>query len=111
MDSEGLSTEYDRLFEEADKILKKYNPCNFKGDTCIVHCKDGCCRSCNYLGPGGCKIRSLGCKLFLCGLQRYQYVKCSEALTQLRVETQEIFGHAYLCMPKGTFLDQALELR
>lgn len=72
MNLEKLSIKYDRLYEKADRLFKKHNPCQFIDGLCIKNRKNGgvsngCCHeSCDHLGPRGCTIKSLGCKLFTC---------------------------------------------
>ncbi len=70
-----LKEEYDSIYEEVDSLFKEYNPCQFEGNSCFANrlykynssASGGCCNGCQDLGPGGCKIKSLGCKLFICG--------------------------------------------
>lgn len=86
-----VSESYDRFYEEADRLFREYNPCQFENGKCIFNrwCEDiykkqglklcgspsskytdsnGCCSAynCKYLGPEGCTIKALGCKLFVC---------------------------------------------
>jgi hypothetical protein len=69
-----LSKKYDELYNKADKLFKKYNPCKIQNRKCIVgkHC---CCGNeyktieegrCKYLTENGCSVKSLACKLWLC---------------------------------------------
>ena len=59
---------YDRLCDIADKLLAKHSPCS----SCPTKCeyfggkRSGCCTGCPFLGPQGCTIKSLACKLWLC---------------------------------------------
>lgn len=62
---------YDDLFEEADNLFKEYNPCKVKNGKCVRG--EPCCASadekCTHLDlPKGCNIKSLTCKLWLCGI-------------------------------------------
>lgn len=69
---------YYDIWEELDKFLLKTNPCQFDGNVCIdnrqpkgerygSHAeKNGCCQRCEHLSDVGCKIKSLGCKAYLC---------------------------------------------
>lgn len=72
MTSEELSVEYDRFYEEAEELFKKFDPCKFKGNKCVHNgyktlYKDGCCGTgCPFHTPKGCSIRCLGCKTFFC---------------------------------------------
>ena len=73
---------YSKLYRIADHILKENNPCGFevRADgvtTCVRTRKDPsydqhrpgtlCCSGCKHLGPYGCTVESLGCKLAGCG--------------------------------------------
>lgn len=68
-----LSALYDRIYNIADRLIKKYNPCNIqvKGKlvTCAFHkyFNGGvlCCTSCKYWS-NGCTTKCLRCKLHLC---------------------------------------------
>lgn len=65
----NASEYYDKLYEEADSIIKKYNPCNFKQGRCNGGRgrPNGCCGGCMHLDKNtGCTINCLGCKLHLC---------------------------------------------
>lgn len=79
LNREALSAEYDRLYDAADHIIKAANPCGIQKEadgraTCNrsrrhpewdLHGKL-CCGGCKHLGPDGCTVRSLGCKLGSC---------------------------------------------
>lgn len=73
---------YLRLYKKADEILSRPdNPCQIKAEgnevTCVVT-RSGrsgrsfappntlCCTGCEHLGPQGCKVQALGCKLGWC---------------------------------------------
>jgi len=62
-----LSELYDRLYRMAGKVLAKRRPCQ-KCAACVYHggIKSGCCKGCPLLGPDGCTVQSLACKLWLC---------------------------------------------
>jgi hypothetical protein len=64
-----LSKEYDRLYNEASKLIKKYNPCKITDGKCLNGGPKCCCGGCRfeYLTSTGCSVQSLGCRLFLCG--------------------------------------------
>lgn len=65
---------YDRIYDIADRLFKRYNPCS-------IHIIDGgigctsrktsiayglCCSSCKYISKIGCTVKCLPCKLFVC---------------------------------------------
>src|SRR3990167_5749238 len=68
---------YIRLYKAADEVLRQPdNPCQIRKEgeniTC-VRSRAGyephnvlCCEGCEHLGPEGCTVMSLGCKLGWC---------------------------------------------
>lgn len=93
-----LSALYDLYYMEADTILKKYNPCqisddgksctggkpccygNYSSDYC-KHEGDG--SNCPHLGERGCTVKSLACKIWLCGTATRANPECDEELRRL----------------------------
>ena len=69
--SEAKSKLYDALYAEAGNLLRINNPCKWKDGKCAGY-KDGCCGGCAHLGPNGCTVEALACKLWLCHLIRYK---------------------------------------
>lgn len=66
-----ISQIYDDLYNEAAVLLKEHSPCQItkKGKSCAGDCKTSkglCCHGCKYLGPQGCTVQSLACKVWLC---------------------------------------------
>lgn len=58
---------YDKLYVLASKVLSKSSACS----TCPIQCATGrsrsdCCAGCKHLGPNGCTVAALACKLHLC---------------------------------------------
>ncbi len=112
MNRKELSIEYSRIYDEANKIFKKYNPCQFKGNECnrnrywnerqIHKEKNGCCYDCSSIGPKGCKIKSISCKLFTCHIVRENYKQCEIEIAQLRKLTYKLFGSIPCGMSKST---------
>lgn len=108
LDLEKLSETHGRLYEEADSILQKHRPCQFEDGKCIINRKtsdtesqtNGCCgyrtRPCKHLGPGGCTVKALGCKLHLCPGLSGTVKECAAELHELRKE-------AYRLLPAGMF--------
>ena len=75
VDIQKLSALYDRIYDIADGLLKKHNPCNIHSDgtksscQCHLHTTHRihlCCTGCKYISPTGCTVKALACKLFLC---------------------------------------------
>jgi hypothetical protein len=62
------SKAYDLLFAEGVEVLKKWNPCKHDENGKCAGYEDGCCGGprCEHLGPKGCTVQSLQCKLWLC---------------------------------------------
>lgn len=63
---------YYKLFDELEKIEKIANVCNIQmidgKYTCNGEFNIPCCHpACPQLGDNGCKVKNIGCKLFLCG--------------------------------------------
>lgn len=87
IDTQKLSTIYDRIYDIADRLFRKYNPCNIHIEDNIVLCaghsniqngktdqKYGnflCCNTCKHQSKTGCPIKCLPCKLHLCGWLMY----------------------------------------
>ncbi len=83
-----LSALYDRVYDIADRLLKKHNPCNIhKGrgkNKNLLFCKSHknkyggfkqlCCSGCDnspeigksHWSKSGCTVKALACKLYLC---------------------------------------------
>lgn len=95
---DDLSAIYDRIYNIADRLFKKYNPCNIyiKEDkvTCIGKtdpCKALCCYKCSpfcglsghHYWDNGCTVKCLGCKLFLCWPAKKKFPALSKKLYKL----------------------------
>lgn len=81
---------YDTLYEEADKVLKEFNPCEHKGDgdnhICLGSTKENpamwkensaacCCGGCKFwkINVGCTAEKPLSCKVWLCGAARLKH--------------------------------------
>lgn len=107
MTIDELSVIYDRIYDIADRLFKKYNPCNIHTTkTGVVVCNKHsdkihnkyaqreyneflCCSTCKYLSISGCTIKCLPCKLFLCSWfyydnSKYDYKDFKAKLKRLR---------------------------
>jgi hypothetical protein len=68
--SRRLEVLYTQLYNEGQAVLDNHNTCNF--DPVAKTCRagplatHGCCRGCEHLGPKGCTVKALTCKLWLC---------------------------------------------
>jgi hypothetical protein len=69
----NISERYDEVYSKMQDLLTKTNPCRIKkDDQGKVSCcgEDNpclCCSGCKHLSPDGCAVKSLACKLWLCG--------------------------------------------
>lgn len=103
-----LSRIFDMIWKEADKILAEWNPCQINKEmgTCMAGCyyacrnnagfknliefdkyvRDNsfCCNGCPHLGPEGCTVQALSCRLWLCDAARKYNPTAFEKLTILR---------------------------
>ncbi len=103
MDLEKLSVGYDRLYEEASDLLKKYNPCQFEEGVCINRReryrgspKNGCCGHCTHLSSEGCNTKALGCKFVVCEHLYDRFPELCSKLFGLREEAVDKIGVSVL---------------
>ena len=83
-----IDVTHDRLYNAADKILKKFSACS----TCPVGCatkrkpytRSWCCGGCKYLDPDkGCTVQALYCKVWLCGKEAKRNPSAYRALNRI----------------------------
>jgi hypothetical protein len=55
---------YSELYKLGEEVLKNNNPCKISNGKCMAG--DFCCQGCEHLGPQGCTVEALSCKLWLC---------------------------------------------
>ena len=93
-DLRALSAAYDRLYEQADLVLQKHDPCQIRREaddtiscteTRLLKIKNSqlCCTGCEHLGPTGCTVKSLICKLWLCSTVKHDPA-CRTALWNIK---------------------------
>lgn len=77
-----LSVIYDRIYDIADRLIKKHNPCNIHADGTKVSCTYRLCETrlcCGGCGgrywDSGCTVKCLACKLFLCGAIKHKVLQ------------------------------------
>jgi hypothetical protein len=70
---------YQRQYESVCALLRNVDPCEIRmvgaSPQCVgIRCGDAdadphtlCCTACAHLGNEGCKVKALGCKMWLCG--------------------------------------------
>lgn len=93
---EKKKKKYLELWEMGKAVFDKLNPCKIVNSTCDNpnYGKDLglCCGGCRHLGPQGCTVQSLGCKLWTCyHLQSNPNNK--ELLKELAVLRSEAYKH------------------
>lgn len=85
-----LKRKYMSLYDKADKLFKKHKPCQHdKEGRCedYRNCSGGscnCCCGCEYLGPKGCTVKSLACKLWYCNVIYNEHPQLREELDKLK---------------------------
>lgn len=133
MDIVKLSKEYDRIYEETNRLFKQHDPCQFIGNRCKLNrwclrgrcghtyhknteLNNGCCGgyNCKYHTSKGCSTKALGCKLTTCG--RMYDTSSREFRTDIIALKEEaskvlgrLIGHAFIS--KEEFFDLAREKR
>ena len=124
-DVKDLSVIYDRVYNIADRLFKKYNPCNIHTEGDKVICNGGdkpsntlCCYECSpdcglrsiHYWDNGCTIKCLGCKLFLCPPVIRKYPLFYERLYRLHtIAYKYSLPHGRYYFPKEKWLKQIKE--
>lgn len=116
---EEMSALYDRIYNIADKLLKKHNPCNIhKGKIKAEHIywkpknpdrlinaivctrksrhSNLCCGGCKYCNKG-CTVKCLACKLFLCTSTEQTNRMLYKRFKMLRNYTTKHLDFTYRC--------------
>jgi len=117
---EELSALYDRIYDIADRLFKKYNPCNIRKlknnhTVCNGHKVSSalCCYECSsfsktkppYYWKKGCTIKCLGCKLFTCEGARKGHPILNKRLGKLRdIADKYQLPHNQYYLPKEKWL-------
>lgn len=88
---EELSALYDRIYNIADRLFKKYSPCNIYikngKSSCFCYPKHKpnlCCNDCVHLGLFGCIAQCLACKLYMCPEISQNHPTMCKRLNRLR---------------------------
>ena len=91
-----LSALYDRIYDIADRLIKKHNPCKIHTKDKKLCCVDYprgrwrlCCNNCFYEKIDhwsffGCTIKCLPCKLYLCDAVMQKNKRLSNKLYRLK---------------------------
>ena len=69
-----LEKKFDQLYAAADEAMKREDPCKVKAGACLSmreypenHVNEPfCCTGCKHLGPQGCTVQSLHCRVWVC---------------------------------------------
>lgn len=91
-----IETTFDKLFEEAEQVIKQYNPCEVKVENGVCNClgsRNGntcsntntlCCGGCKYHTKQGCKAhKPLTCKAWICFTAQAKYPEAAKKLRQI----------------------------
>jgi len=107
-DFKALSALYDKLYEDAEIVLARYDPCKIEDGKCLAG--KPCCyergRKCENLSKkDGCAVKSLACKLFLCDKAKKAFPGCAAALSELSEEASENRFLAHRASKEDIFSD------
>lgn len=77
---------YKALYHLAGNVFKKYDPCQIRPQQEGIVCADGngCCGGCPHLGPKGCTVMSLGCRLWLCQKLQHTHPLVTAKINMIR---------------------------
>lgn len=120
MTKKQLEELYDSLYERGTALFKEYNPCQIETDssgktTCIrfrhrirsTWVNNFCCGGCKYVGPKGCRVKSLSCKLWICEhIVPIVPNEFLEELNELKRESHLFVNNAFR-LPKYQLLQKA----
>jgi hypothetical protein len=82
-DFDALWSLYSGIYNAATKVLEEHNPCEIEeGGKCIDSDDGCCCKRCKHLGPDGCTVEALLCRLHLC---RAAVKNCPDAAKELEL--------------------------
>jgi hypothetical protein len=89
MDLEAKEELYDILFNIGQQIIDHYGPCDWRHGKCSRMRSsepdtEVCCKGCEHLDEKGCTVKSLACKLWLCGNLSNGFKECMTELKILR---------------------------
>jgi hypothetical protein len=90
MDIEAKMELYEILFNIGQQIIDHHDPCEWKDGACRrMRSSDPdaevCCKGCPHLGETGCTVKSLACKLWLCGDSSNRFKECMTELKIIRM--------------------------
>jgi len=90
MDLKSKEELYDILYNIGEQILNHYDPCGWRAGECrrmrsSEPDAEVCCKECAHLAKNGCTVKSLACKLWLCGDPSNQFKECVNELKIVRM--------------------------
>jgi len=102
MKKEELEMIYDNLYQLADLIIKKYNPCQGEGKNCIrgENMREWCCEGCKFTSESGCTTQNLRCKLWVCNGARLSSPKNKKTQECLKMLDYMNYIASALCLGK-----------
>ena len=83
-----LTIKYDKLFKEASAIIIQHDPCGVRDrtGTCRHPRVNFCCDGCGHLTKKGCRVKSLGCRVWACSYLRENHKEIVQAFEAIRRE-------------------------
>lgn len=77
---------YDSLFDQASEVLAEHQSCEVKNGKCL----DGhfCCQNCKHLGPTGCTVQSLSCRVWLCYKAQAKHPEAAAKMREIRASAE-----------------------
>lgn len=86
------------IYNRASQVLDRDNPCKIAedGKSCagsFSHLSGFCCEGCKHLGPQGCTVKCLGCRLWMCSGLRDKYPEVAKELDNLAEEAYKELGN------------------
>ena len=84
-----LEVKFDQLYAAACQAMADHDPCAVRGGACFsmreyphLHTRmPFCCGGCKFLGPEGCTVESLHCKLWVCGPIDWAHIEKKDGKT------------------------------
>ena len=106
-----LSILYDALYDYGVRLfmVEYNNPCTLGTGSCPHPERNYCCGRCSKVGKSGCKVKCLGCKLFLCGHLRPKLPDLNDKLSVART-LAGFFWIGYVQCTKKQMIENALKL-
>jgi hypothetical protein len=110
----ALSKLYDALYRRASDLFREYDPCKIRhmagGEvSCIAHSTRNlkttcCCGYCKWLGPNGCRVKALYCKVWICSTLSGENPKLERQLRHLSaiLEKEPCYSHLSVISVKMT---------